>query len=200
MSAENPALALYAAHGAALAARYETVAPAQLFAPVADLLPPAPARVADLGAGSGRDAAWFAGQGHQVTAVEPVAELREAARHRHAGAGIDWVADQLPGLAGLDGRSFDLLLLIAVWHHLDTAQRAEAMVRLHDLSAESARVVLSLRHGPEQPESGAFAPDVEGTIRMAEAKGFTLLRRVEAEAQQRQDTAGINWTWLVLAA
>lgn len=200
MSGENPALVLYAAHGAALADRYETVAPAQLFAPVADLLPAAAARVADLGAGSGRDAAWFAGQGHQVTAVEPVAELREAARRRHAAAGIDWVADHLPDLAGLGGRKFDLLLLIAVWHHLDAAQRDEAMARLRDLSAEGARVVLSLRHGQELPDSGVFAPDVEGTIRLAAAKGFRVLRRVEAEAQQRQDTSGINWTWLVLAA
>ncbi|WP_299905667.1 class I SAM-dependent methyltransferase [uncultured Paracoccus sp.] len=200
MSGENPALALYAAHGAALAERYETVAPAQLFAPVADLLPVAPARVADLGAGSGRDAAWFAGQGHQVTAVEPVSELREAARLRHVDAGIDWVADQLPGLAGLEGRRFDLLLLIAVWHHLDGLQRQEAMGRLRDLSADGAHVVLSLRHGPEQPKSGVFAADVEGTISLAEANGFRVLRRVEAEAQQRQDAAGINWTWLVLAA
>lgn len=201
MSGDNPALALYAAHHAALAQRYESVASARLFAPVADLFPKAPARVADLGAGSGRDAAWLAAQGYRVTAVEPVAGLREAAGQRHGDLGIDWVDDGLPGLTRLKGLQFDLLLLIAVWHHLDPAARAETMARLHELSGPAGRVVLSLRQGQPDPASGVFTADVTGTITLAEACGFRLLRQVEAAAQQeREHSAGISWTWLVLAA
>ena len=58
MTDDLPALRLYAANSASLAERYETIEPARLFAPVLDLLPPPPARLADIGAGSGRDAAW----------------------------------------------------------------------------------------------------------------------------------------------
>ncbi len=36
-------------------------------------------------AGAGRDADWFAGRGHRVTAVEPVETLRMAGE-RHTGA------------------------------------------------------------------------------------------------------------------
>lgn len=58
--------------------RYEAFDPAVLSAPVLDLLPQTPGRVADIGTGTGRDAAWFAAQGHRVLAVEPVPALRDA--------------------------------------------------------------------------------------------------------------------------
>ena len=57
--------------GLALARRYEAVSAPDLHGPVADLIPPGPVRALDVGAGSGRDAAWLAKMGHQVLAVEP---------------------------------------------------------------------------------------------------------------------------------
>ena len=46
-------LAGYAAAAPDLIARYERISCAQLYAPLADLLPAAPARIADIGAGIG---------------------------------------------------------------------------------------------------------------------------------------------------
>ena len=40
------------------------------------LLPDAPGTVLDIGAGSGRDAAWFSAQGYDVIAVEPSSGMR----------------------------------------------------------------------------------------------------------------------------
>lgn len=82
-----------------LIARYDGFDPRQLYAPVLDLFPAAPVRVADIGAGTGRDAAWFARQGHGVLAVEPVKELREPGMALHARDGIEWLDDRLPHLA-----------------------------------------------------------------------------------------------------
>jgi protein-L-isoaspartate O-methyltransferase len=71
----------------------------ELYASVLDLLPETAVRVADIGAGTGMDAAWFARQGHEVLAVEPVKELREAGMALHQDNKIKWPDDRLPNLA-----------------------------------------------------------------------------------------------------
>ena len=53
----------------------------------------------DVGAGTGRDAAWLARLGHEVVAVEPSAAMRAEAERRHPAARIRWIDDRLPGLA-----------------------------------------------------------------------------------------------------
>jgi hypothetical protein len=53
----------YDAHAADLVRRYELVDPAKLYGWLSGLLSEAPGTVPDLGAGSGRDAAWFAAHG-----------------------------------------------------------------------------------------------------------------------------------------
>ncbi|BBE11144.1 hypothetical protein HH1059_20120 [Halorhodospira halochloris] len=50
----------------------------------------------DIGAGSGRDAAWLAEQGHDVVAVEPAAELRQEAQRRHPDEWISWLGNMVP--------------------------------------------------------------------------------------------------------
>lgn len=71
---------------------------------VMHLLPTAPVRILDLGAGIGRDAAAFATMGHQVVAVEPTRELRQAGMTLHASTSIDWLDDSLPDLTLLRSR------------------------------------------------------------------------------------------------
>ena len=66
-----------------------------------DLLPPPGARVLDVGAGTGRDAAALAGLGHDVVAVEPTAAFLAKARALHPSPDIDWRKGSLPDLAAL---------------------------------------------------------------------------------------------------
>jgi SAM-dependent methyltransferase len=91
------------------------------------LLPPAPADVLDLGAGTGRDAAAFAALGYRVVAVEPTEALRTRASALHAASGVEWLDDSLPALARLASRGdrFDLVMLTAVWMHLDESARTD---------------------------------------------------------------------------
>ena len=189
-------LAGYAAAATpALIARYDALPCEELYAPVLDLFPAAPARVADIGAGTGRDAAWLAGQGHQVTAVEPVREFREAGGRLHGGA-FAWLDDRFPALSGLRGE-FDLLLLCGVWHHLDPAARARAMPRLSQLIAPAGRLILSLRHGPGHADRQAFPAPPEEALALARAAGLRLLRQAGAESVQEENRAnGVHWTWL----
>lgn len=73
--------------------------------------------VIDIGAGTGRDAAWLSKHGHSVTAVDPSSEMRALAENLHASAGVQWVDSRLPALDSpeIEGKEFDLVLLSAVW-------------------------------------------------------------------------------------
>ena len=139
-----------------LIARLEAFDPDELFALVLDLLPETAVRVADIGAGTGRDAAWFARQGHEVLAVEPVKELREAGMALHQDDKIKWLDDRLPSLAKaqMDG-PVGLVTLCGVWQHIDDAARQIAIACLGRMISVGGLLVISLRHGPRRPRSDA---------------------------------------------
>ncbi len=65
--------------GFALADGWERVPFEAAHAAVIPLIPTKPGLVIDIGAGSGRDAAWFAANDWTVIAVEPADRLRERA-------------------------------------------------------------------------------------------------------------------------
>ena len=108
--------AWYETRAAALAASYEALDPARVHGWLAGLLPAARALVLDVGAGSGRDAAWLASSGHDVVAAEPSPAMRAEAIRRYPEAGIRWIADRLPALTATLrlGLAFDLILVSAV--------------------------------------------------------------------------------------
>lgn len=178
-------------------ARAAAIDPEQLLAPVRAWLPATPGAVLDVGAGAGRNAEWLVGQGCAVTAVEPVAALRAAGRERCGAA--RWIDDRLPHLSAIEGR-FDLILLSAVWQHLDAPDRGVAVPRLTELLAPGGVLILSMRHGRGGAGRAVFSCRPEETIEQAEAVGLTLRRRTEAPSVQPENAAnGVNWTWLVLA-
>jgi protein-L-isoaspartate O-methyltransferase len=73
----------YDAQAATLVPRYKAVRPEALHAWWRDLLPEASAALLDLGAGSGRDAAWLASLGHAVVAAEPSTAMRQQGERLH---------------------------------------------------------------------------------------------------------------------
>ena len=195
------ALASTAGYGEAaqsLAEQYESVSFAEVHREVLHLFPARPGSVLDIGAGSGRDAAALAAQGHRVVAAEPTAELRELAEVLHPGQGIEWVDDALPGLPVLTSRQrrFDLVLLTAVWMHLDEQQRAEAMAGLVRLLADGGRVVLSLRHGPVPAGRRMFPVCAQETVDLAREHGLEVLHLAEREDPHARP--GVTWTYLGL--
>jgi SAM-dependent methyltransferase len=192
-------LQAYAAAATDLIARFEEVSPTQLYAPVADLLPSSASRIADIGAGTGRDAAWLADKGHEVIAVEPVSELRRAGMSLHKSQRIEWLDDRLPHLRDLRGRRsrFDRVLLSAVWQHLNDDARGIAMRSLADLTAPGGMLIMSLRHGPGAPSRPVYEARPAETIETALRAGFVLIRELQGESIQAANrAAGIRWTWL----
>ena len=61
----------YADEADELFVRYESYTFERTHAALQAFIPPPPGRVLDVGAGTGRDAAWFADAGYAVVAIEP---------------------------------------------------------------------------------------------------------------------------------
>lgn len=187
-------LGSYARNAETLVARFEALSSDAIFAPFDWLIPAIWARVVDIGAGTGRDAAWFAARGHKVTAVEPTSALRQAGETRHC-ARIRWISDTLPELAELRGKVFDFVLVNAVWHHLSEEARSRAMDRLYSITETGGHALISLRLGP-QP---LMVTDPAAEAARAAQAGFTVLRQVETASQQDHNRrAGVTWNWLAL--
>jgi SAM-dependent methyltransferase len=138
----------YADEAEELFRRYEAIPAADTHRAVLHLLPKAPSRILDIGSGTGRDAAWFAAQGHRVVAVEPTDALRLRAMALHPSPRIEWLNDSLPDLARLRPRGrFDLVMLTAVWMHLDGPQRRRAMPNFASLVRSGGAVIMKTGMG-----------------------------------------------------
>ena len=196
---ETDVLRGYAVAAVELIPRFEAIQTAEFLAPVQALLPSAPSRILDVGAGTGRDAAWFAEQGHHVVAVEPVDELREAGRLLHPSDQIQWVKDRLPCLdqSGTRSSDYDLVLVLAVWQHLPAVVHRQAMRVLADKVAAQGRLIMCLRHGPGAPSRPCYPASPDEIVEYAAKSELRLLRRCSAESiQQANRDAGVTWTWL----
>lgn len=166
------------------------------------LLTGAPTAAVDIGAGIGTDAAGLAGCGHRVTAVEPVAAFRQAGTALHRDAGIEWLDDSLPLLATLSGRrgEFGIVLLAAVWMHLEENERRQAMATVAALLAPDGVLVMSLRHGPVPAGRRMFEVTARETVALGRAHGLAPILVIEAASvQQANHAAGVNWTHLGFA-
>ncbi|MFJ8098490.1 class I SAM-dependent methyltransferase [Streptomyces griseofuscus] len=182
----------------ALAEQYESVTFTEVHREVLHLFPSRPSSVLDVGAGSGRDAAALAARGHRVVAAEPTPELLLLGRGIHADQEIEWVDDALPELPGLTGqrRHFDLILLTAVWMHLDERERTSAMGRLVSLLGSGGRVILSLRQGPVPAGRRMFPVSARETIGLARSHGLNVIH--EAKREDPHGRPGVSWTYLGL--
>jgi SAM-dependent methyltransferase len=189
-------LAGYVADAQRLMPHWFGINPTEVHAPVLHLIPAKPTRVLDIGAGVGRDAAWLADQGHVVTAIEPVVALREAGVERYSDRLIHWLDDSLPDLSTLRLRNetFGLVMISAVWAHLDPAQRRIAMPHVAAQVAPGGRLILSIRDGWTPENRTVFDADPDETIDLAKAEGLSLIFRTTTDSiQQINITNNVRW-------
>ncbi|RMI13980.1 class I SAM-dependent methyltransferase, partial [Pseudoroseomonas wenyumeiae] len=163
-----------------------------------DLLPSSPAAVLDVGAGSGRDAAWLAGLGHDVVAAEPANAMRTEGMRRHPEPRIRWVSDALPELGGLlrTGLSFEVILVSAVWQHLHPSHRPRAFRKLVSLLKPGGLLALTLRHGPAEPGRGMHPVSLGEIEGLARDHGLAVIRR--ADALDSLGRPEVSWTSVAL--
>ena len=188
----------YESEADALAVRYESRSFEAVHPHLLALLPPAPAAVIDIGAGTGRDAGWLAARGFTVTAVEPTAAMRAHGERLHPSPAIHWIDDHLPELARVvpPAGGFAVILLTAVWMHLDARQRAAAMPRVGAIAAPKALLAITLRHGPVPGGRRMFDVAAAETVALAGEAGFDCLSVTEGDDGNTQQP-GVTWDRLV---
>jgi SAM-dependent methyltransferase len=187
----------YADEAEDLFKRYEGILAEDAHRAVRHLIPAAPCRVLDIGSGTGRDAAWFASMGHRVVAVEPTDALRLPAVALHPLPQIEWLNDSLPELTLVRtrGERFDLVMLTAVWMHLDAQQRQRAMPHLATLVREGGTVIMKIRHGPVPAGRRMFEITPEETIELARMQSLDPILNLRTQSSQEQNrAAGVTWT------
>jgi SAM-dependent methyltransferase len=178
---------------------YEAFGFEEIHAAALPFLPKPPGLVLDVGAGSGRDAAWFAASGFEVVAAEPAAALRQEARRLHPAAAIRWLDDRLPALAAVHrlGLAFDLVWASAVWMHIPPEARPRAMRKLATLLKPGGRMVLTLRHGPAPEDRPMWPVDAAEVERLGLDHGLAL--RVATErVEDRQGRGEVRWQTVIL--
>jgi SAM-dependent methyltransferase len=178
--------------------RYESVAAEKVHGWLVDLLPKPPALILDVGAGSGRDAAWLSSRGLDVVAAEPSSKMLAEARNLHPSQKIQWIADSLPSLDRVLrlGLSFDFILLSAVWIHVVPADRARAFRKLVTLLKPGGFIAITLRHGPVDYDRGIYTVSIDEIEQLARAHGAFVERTITAEDELSR--SAITWTQLVV--
>ncbi|MCE2521222.1 MAG: methyltransferase domain-containing protein [Alphaproteobacteria bacterium] len=186
------------ATGRALAERYESIDPDEIHGWFADHLPPPPAAVLDVGAGSGRDASWFAAKGYEVVAVDPSATMLAEARRRHPTPRVTWFRDCLPSLGRTveRGLSYDVILLNAVWMHVHPDERQRAFRKLVGMLKPGGLIIFALRVGGNDADDGMFpssAAEVESLARRYGAMALPGNTRPDSLGRP-----GIHWEQVAL--
>ena len=194
----SDAIRWYDANAEDVSRRYESVAAEIVHGWLVDLLPRAPALVLDVGAGTGRDAAWMASRGLEVVAVEPSDPMLAKGQRLHPSPSIRWISDSLPGLDSLFrlGLSFDLILLSAVWMHVPPADRARAFRKLVTLLKPGGCIAITLRHGPAEPERGVHNVSQAEIEHLARAHGAFVERA--ADGKDELGRSAVTWTQLAV--
>ncbi len=165
--------------------------PAALLAPVRGHLPTPPARILDVGAGTGQIARHLSLLGHDVVAGEPVAAF-------HGVAGPAWVNARLPELDGING-VFDAILVLGMWQHIPPIDRPAALARLAGAVAARGRLIFVLRHGGVPNDRPIWSNPVEEPLSLANSNGMICIDRIEPRSVQPVNRAArVTWTWPVL--
>lgn len=169
--------------------RYESMSFEDAHSGLLDLVPPSRISVLDIGAGTGRDAAWFAARGDNVTAIEPTRAMREGSMALHAEP-ITWIDDSLPDLVRVRGRAFDLVWMSAVWMHFDESERAAMMPTVAALVATRGALMISLRQAEPYPSRRMFRVSAEETKKLAQKSGLACVRHITIESAF---APGVDW-------
>jgi SAM-dependent methyltransferase len=192
------AIPYYEQHATRLVTQYESLSFEDVHADLIAILPAPGSTVLDIGAGSGRDAAWLAAKGYDVVAVEPSEAMLAHARAKHTSSRIQWLSDSLPDLAKVRrlGLSFDFILLSAVWMHIPPAARQRALRKLATLLAPKGRIAISLRLGAPDTERAMYEVSLPELAGLAQQFGLRVVHASDSQDKLRRSE--VSWTNVVL--
>jgi len=151
----------------------------------------------DIGAGSGRDAFALSKKNLSVSAVEPSKELRTLGKSYTADS-VQWFDDSLPKLKKIVEKTFDIILVSAVWMHLSPDEQSQSIKTISTLLNAGGYLIITLRHGDFLDGRIAFQLDANRIIAEAKQHGLSLiLSKNEGDKLSRDD---VSWHTLCFKA
>ena len=102
-----------------------------------------PGLTADIGSGSGRDAAWLTANGYPAVGYDLSEALLAQARARFPH--IEFKKAALPELSGIPARHFDNVVCETVLMHLPSAEIAPAVARMLEILKPGGVIYMSFR-------------------------------------------------------
>ena len=178
--------------------KYESIPFEQVHSDWISLVPTNQSLILDIGAGSGRDAAWFAEKGHEVVAVEPAEGMLTKARILHPNPNIVWLKDSLPDLKEAQrlDLKYNLVLLSAVWQHIPPLQRERSFRKLVDLLKPGGKIVLTLRQGPSYDSREFYSVSRDEILYLANMHG--LIIQLNADCKDSFQRNDVKWNTIVV--
>lgn len=165
--------------------------------------------ILDVGAGIGRDAKYLAQltsnqhtpveQKVDVVAVEPAHLLADLGKKYTKGHNVTWIVDNLPRLNRLAiyQNGFNLILLSAVWMHVPPNERSTSLQTLENLLAPRGKLVISLRHGPNNDARVMHPVSVDELKAMAKRAHLTIVDSSDRDTDKLGRTQ-VFWETVVL--
>jgi SAM-dependent methyltransferase len=153
---------------------------------------------ADIGCGSGRDAAWLRDHGFPTVGYDASPEM--LAHARAAYPNLEFHLDSLPDLATISPGSYSNVLCCAVLMHIRREDLITAALALARVLKPGGRLLLTYRHSQGQderePDGRLFTAIPSGKlILLLESAGFRVVM-----STQQADTTRANVRWFVLLA
>lgn len=139
----KPAIDYFNDRADELARQYNALDRAKVHADLLSMLPEGTAlKVLDIGAGSGADAAMFAGRGHEVLACEPADVLRKKGEETFKNKNIKWSSDVLPEMSAASEASapFDVITSVGVLQYVAEENRASSLFKMFSMAAKGGFV------------------------------------------------------------
>lgn len=180
------------------AARFETANPTVSHAALSPYLSGRPGFALHIGAGTAEDAAWLAGRGWEVFAVEPDPACRALAGRLHGSDRIRWFDDRLPNLDAIRrlGLLFDLVWLGFFWNRVAPEHQRTAFRRLATLLRPGGRFFLGLPYVPADSPRTVPLGAIEEIERLASEHGLVV--RAVLEQSDGFGRSDRRWKFVVL--
>ena len=131
----------------------------------------------DLGCGTGHAAHWLAEEkGFDVVAIDGAANMIKVAQEKKSHSRIRYMVDLLPEVDNVKalGEKFDVILLSAVWMHLDIPERKQMVDAIAALANKGALIYITLRHGENPPDRPMFSTSADELKVLAHACGMAF--------------------------